>query len=166
MPHSILSEKQIEDRNRWVAACIGEQPASLLGKAGHIGSEHKRALQRFFPTDLLEPVRVIRGRAAEPSFYSKLRALGIRDSVPFSEMAGLLSRIWWCTLSRSRSRSRSTNRCTSGNKGTSACKDLPAPTFAALWWIRGGDCAAETGVWAGSEICRKSGRDVLRRGIS
>jgi hypothetical protein len=88
MPYS-LPEKQIEQLVTWVAGYIAEQRAAFRGKARAIGSEHKEVLQLFFPADVLDAVRVVRGRAAEPSFYSQVRAIGIRNAPPFSDMAGI-----------------------------------------------------------------------------
>lgn len=73
----------------WVADYIGEQRAAFLGQAVPISVEHREALQAFFPADVLEMVRVVRGRAPEPKFYAGLRVMGIRNAPPFSEMAGI-----------------------------------------------------------------------------
>ena len=89
MPHPKLSDKQIEELAVGVAAYITEQRTAFLGKAKPITSEHRRVFQPFFPPDVLDSVRVARGRAAEPSFYPQLRAMGIRNAPPFSDMAGI-----------------------------------------------------------------------------
>lgn len=88
MPYS-LPETQIGQLATWIAAYIAEQRNAFHGNAHPIGSEQKLALQLFFPADVLDKVRVVRGRAAEPSFYSQLRAMGIRNAPPFSDMAGI-----------------------------------------------------------------------------
>jgi hypothetical protein len=84
-----FTESQIEKLAAWVAGYIAEQRTTFHMKAQPIKLEHKRVLQPFFPSDVLDSVRVARGRAAEPSFYSQLRAMGIRNAPPFSEMAGI-----------------------------------------------------------------------------
>jgi hypothetical protein len=89
MPQSKLPEKQIAELAMWVAAYIAEQRAAFHAKAGPIRSAHKTALKPFFPADVLENVRLVRGRASEPSFYPQLRAMGIRNAPTFSEMAGI-----------------------------------------------------------------------------
>jgi|CZKD01.1.fsa_nt_gi hypothetical protein len=88
MPYS-LAEKQIEQLSNWIATYIAEQRAAFQGKAASIEGKHHRALQAFFPADVLNNVRVVRGRAPEPPFYPQLRALGIRNALPFSDMAGI-----------------------------------------------------------------------------
>jgi hypothetical protein len=88
MPYS-LPEKQTRQLADWVAAYIAEQRAAFHGKARAIGSEHRVVLGPFFPADVLDSVRVVRGRASEPAFYSQLRAMGIRNAPPFSDMAGI-----------------------------------------------------------------------------
>lgn len=84
-----LSESQIKQVAAWVAAYIADQRTAFHAKAHPIRPEHKRALQTFFPADVLDGVLLARGRAPEPSFYSQLRAIGIRNAPPFSEMAGI-----------------------------------------------------------------------------
>lgn len=88
MPYS-LPEKQIQQLSAWIAAYIADQQTTFHGKAAPIGKEHKKTLARFFPADVLNKVRVIPGRAPEPSFYPQLRTLGIRNAPPFSGMAGI-----------------------------------------------------------------------------
>ena len=46
-------------------------------------------LGAFFPEDILCAAKVVRGRASEPPFYSQLRAMGISNAPPFSDMAGI-----------------------------------------------------------------------------
>jgi hypothetical protein len=86
---SPLSEKQIREVGSWVATYIAEQRAASQEKAVPIPSEYVRELRSFFPVDVLDGVRVVRGRARKPRFYSQLRALGIRNLPPFSDMAGV-----------------------------------------------------------------------------
>lgn len=86
-PH--LTERQIGELVGLVGGYIAEQRSAFHHRARPIEAHHKRTLQSFFPADVLDTVRVIRGRAAEPSFYSHLRAMGIRNAPPFSEMAGI-----------------------------------------------------------------------------
>jgi hypothetical protein len=89
MPHPKLSETQIQQLAGWVADYISEQRTFFQGKAKPIEPGHKTALQPFFPVSVLNDVRVVRGRASEPSFYRQLRSLGITNAPPFSEMAGI-----------------------------------------------------------------------------
>jgi len=89
MPYPKPTEPRIRELANWVAAYISEQRATFHAKARPIGPEHKRLLQPFFPNDILHDVRVVRGQASEPSFYARLRAMGIRNAPPFSQMAGI-----------------------------------------------------------------------------
>lgn len=89
MPPVRLTETQIQQVTKWVAAYISEQEKLFAKKATPISSDHKAALLPFFPANILEEVRIVRGRAREPSFYGQLRALGITNPPPFSEMAGI-----------------------------------------------------------------------------
>jgi hypothetical protein len=89
MPHPNLSEAQIRELASWVATYISEQRTSFQGRAAPIEPGHKAALEPFFPATLLGEVRVVRGRASEPSFYRQLQGLGITNAPPFSEMAGI-----------------------------------------------------------------------------
>jgi hypothetical protein len=84
-----LPEKQIQQLSAWLAGYIAGQRTAFHGKAAPIGEEHKKTLEGFFPVDLLNKVRVVRGRAPEPSFYPQLRTLGIRNAPPFSDTAGI-----------------------------------------------------------------------------
>jgi len=88
MPY-LLPEEQVEQLAECIAGDIAEQREAFHGKARPIQSDHVRALQPFFPRDVLETIHVVRGRAAEPPFYSQLRAMGIRNAPPFSDMAGI-----------------------------------------------------------------------------
>ena len=89
MPGNQFSEQQISQLVNWVAGYIGEQRAAFYDRANQITAAFKQQLRPFFPTDILDGVRVIRGRVSEPSFYPQLRALGIRNAPAFSQMAGL-----------------------------------------------------------------------------
>jgi hypothetical protein len=84
-----LTESQIGQLAAWVAAYIADQRTAFHANALPIQPEYNGILRAFFPADVLDSVRVARGRAAEPSFYSQLRAMGIRNAPPFSEMAGI-----------------------------------------------------------------------------
>ncbi len=84
-----LTESQIGEMARWIAAYIAEQREKFQTKAEPITPDYKEALQPFFPPDLLSKTRVVRGRASEPTFYSQLRLLGVRNAPAFSEMAGI-----------------------------------------------------------------------------
>ncbi len=88
MPYS-LPEQLIEQLAALVAQYISGQRNAFQAKALPIGPEHKAILQPFFPDDVLHSVLVTRGRAAEPSFYTQLRTMGIRNAPPFSGMAGV-----------------------------------------------------------------------------
>ena len=88
MPNS-LPESLIAQLSAWVADYIAGQRDAFKDKARPIASEHRQILQLFFPADVLDLIRVVHGRAAEPGFYSKLRAIGIRNAPPFSDMAGI-----------------------------------------------------------------------------
>jgi len=84
-----LSESQIGQVAKSIAAYIAEQRSTFESKAEPITTDHKTVLQPFFPSDVLSQTRVVRGRANEPAFYSQLRLLGIRNAPAFSEMAGI-----------------------------------------------------------------------------
>jgi len=90
MPRPLkLTEQQIGELAKWVAVYIAEQRTVFHAKAHPIGQALRKLVQAFFPPDILDGVCVIRGRAGEPSFYPRLRAMGIRDAPRFSEMAGI-----------------------------------------------------------------------------
>lgn len=89
MPPPKLPENQIEHLTGWVADYIAEQRNNFLAQARPITAKHRAMLAPYFPTDVLDSVRVIRGRATEPSFYAQLRAMGIRNAPAFSQMAGI-----------------------------------------------------------------------------
>jgi hypothetical protein len=89
MPRPELSEMQIRELASWVATYISEQRTSFHSKAASIEPSHKAALEQFFPANLFDDVRVVRGRASEPSFYRQLKGLGITNAPPFSDMAGI-----------------------------------------------------------------------------
>lgn len=88
MPYS-LPEKQVQQLSAWIAAYIADQRTAFHEKAAPIRKEHKKTLEGFFPADVLNKVRAVRGRASEPSFYPQLPILGIRNAPPFSDMAGI-----------------------------------------------------------------------------
>ena len=88
MPHS-LPEKQIEQLAASIAAYIDEQREAFRAEARPIATEHIKVVQPFFPGDVFHSVLVVRGRAPKPSFYSQLKALGIRNAPAFSDMAGI-----------------------------------------------------------------------------
>lgn len=89
MPDLSFSEAQILELTSWVATYISQQQRMFALKAAPIEAGLKAALQNFFPEDLLDNVRVVQGRASEPSFYRQLRGLGITNAPQFSEMAGV-----------------------------------------------------------------------------
>lgn len=89
MPHPTLSEAQIQELTGWVATYISEQRALFIDKAVPIPSSYKARLQKFFPKNLLDEVRVVQGRVSEPSFYRQLHGLGIENALRFSDMAGI-----------------------------------------------------------------------------
>ena len=89
MPLAKLSEKQIDQLARFVCSYIAEQRAVFGKRAQPIPAELIPQLQVFFPADVLSTVKVVRGRAPEPGFYTVVRMMGIRDAPAFSEMAGI-----------------------------------------------------------------------------
>jgi hypothetical protein len=89
MPVLRLSSQQISQLIEWIATYIGDQRADFLKLARRIPPDFVRTIQAFFPEDIIESVRVVRGRAAEPGFYSQLKALGIHNAPPFADMAGI-----------------------------------------------------------------------------
>jgi hypothetical protein len=89
MPSIKLPDDQIAQLAAWVADYISEQRSAFIKKANSISATQKSTLKPFFPADVLDNVRVIRGRAGEPSFYRQLRAMGIRNAPAFSQMAGI-----------------------------------------------------------------------------
>ena len=84
-----LAPKQVEQLTDWVAAYIADQRSHFHQRAQPILPHHVNRLQPFFPKEILSGVRVTQGRANEPPFYSQLRALGIGNAPPFSDMAGI-----------------------------------------------------------------------------
>lgn len=84
-----LPEERITELANWVAGYISEQRAFFVGSSQPIGSVHMERLQAFFPKSVLGQVRVARGRASEPLFYSQLKAMGIRNAPAFWQMAGI-----------------------------------------------------------------------------
>lgn len=89
MPLPKLSDKQIDELAGLVSAYIAEQRAGFGAKALPIPAEHILRLQAFFPADVLATVKVVRGRAPEPGFYTLVRMMGIRNAPAFSGMAGI-----------------------------------------------------------------------------
>lgn len=84
-----LSSEQVSTVAGWVAAYIAEQRDAFRRRAQPIAPSQLKAMDMFFPNDVLSSVRVIRGQADEPIFYAQLRALGIRNAPSFSDMAGV-----------------------------------------------------------------------------
>ena len=89
MPLPRLSDKQIDQLAGFVSAYIAEQRAAFGKNAQPISPEHSLQMKAFFPADVLSAVRVVRGRAPEPGFYTLARMMGIRNVPSFSEMAGI-----------------------------------------------------------------------------
>ena len=89
MPLPRLSSGQVSQLSDWVAIYIADQRSHFLAKAKPIGSDQRIILRAFFPEDVLCAAKVARGRASEPPFYSQLRAMGIRNAPPFSDLAGI-----------------------------------------------------------------------------
>lgn len=92
MPVLRPAPKQVEQITDWVANYIADQRSHFYKRSQPIAFDHVNTLRAFFPNDILSTVRVARGHASEPSFYSQLRALGIRNAPPFSDMAGITFR--------------------------------------------------------------------------
>ena len=129
MPFSV-PEAQIGQLAAWVAAYMAEQRDDFLGKAHPIAQEHRKLLEPFFPADVLNDVRVARGRAAEPSFYVQLRALGIRNAPRFSHLAGITFQDVIVHVEPLTGSVLFHEMCTPCSTSTSACPDSPTPTFA------------------------------------
>jgi hypothetical protein len=89
MPSPNVPEGQIGQLVSLIAGYIAEQQKAFQPKARPIGAEERRPLQSFFPPDVLDGVRVVRGRAPEPKFYALLRVMGIHNPPPFADMAGI-----------------------------------------------------------------------------
>lgn len=89
MPPRKFPPEQIAELANSVAAYIREQRDFFMPNTRPVTAEYKRLLSPFFPADILDQVRVIRGRASEPSFYPKLETIGIRKAPRFSQMAGI-----------------------------------------------------------------------------
>jgi hypothetical protein len=89
MPLPKLSEKQVDQLAGLVSAYIAEQRAAFGKNAQLIAAEHRPQLEAFFPADILSGVKVVRGRAPEPGFYTLARMMGIRNVPSFSDMAGI-----------------------------------------------------------------------------
>ena len=89
MPVPKLHPEHFKQLTGWVADYIADQRARFLKTARPLSADFVDAIRPFFPTDVLTSVRVVRGRAAIPPFYSQLEALGIHNAPPFSDMAGI-----------------------------------------------------------------------------
>jgi hypothetical protein len=89
MPYPNVSEGQIGQLTSLIAGFIAEQRKAFQPQARPIEAEERHPLQPFFPTDVLDAVRLVRGRAPEPKFYALLRMMGIRNAPPFADMAGI-----------------------------------------------------------------------------
>jgi hypothetical protein len=89
MPPAKISEKQVDQLVRFVSSYIAEQRAAFGKRAQPIPAEFIAQLDPFFPAEVLSTVKVVRGRAPEPGFYTLVRMMGIRNAPPFSEMAGI-----------------------------------------------------------------------------
>ena len=89
MPVPKLAPGQVVQLTGWVADYIAAQRSHFAESALPIAPDFVEAVKPFFPQGVLKAVRVARGRAAEPPFYAQLRALGIRNPPPFSDMAGI-----------------------------------------------------------------------------
>jgi hypothetical protein len=163
MPRLHISEGQIGHLSRLIAGYIAEQREMFHGKARPIGSEESRPLRQFFPADVLDRVRVVRGRAPEPSFYPPLLTMGIDNAPPFSDMAGI-------TFQDVVVHVEPLNLPLLFHELVHAVqyKHLGLPGFAEAY-VRGflkrrllrRNPAGEAGVWVGGEICRQSSRRVL-----
>jgi hypothetical protein len=89
MPSITLPDAQIAQLGNWVADYISDQRTAFNKKAQPVSNGDKKKLRLFFPAEVLENVRIVRGRASEPSFYTQLKAMGIRNAPAFSSMAGI-----------------------------------------------------------------------------
>jgi hypothetical protein len=89
MPAPELAPTLINQLIQWVAEYIASQRSHFAESALPIAPDFVKAVKSFFPEDVLKSVRVVRGRAAEPAFYPQLRAVGISNAPPFSDMAGI-----------------------------------------------------------------------------
>ena len=89
MPARKLAPSEINQLIHWVRDYIAAQRSHFAKSALPLAPDLVNAVRPFFPVDVLKAVRVARGRAAEPPFYARLRALGIRNAPPFSDMAGI-----------------------------------------------------------------------------
>lgn len=89
MPNSQLGAKQIGELATLVAQYIAQQRSEFSRTAHSIDEKYKQTLTPFFPSDVLDKVRVVRGRVKEPSFYPQLRKMGIDHAPPFADMAGI-----------------------------------------------------------------------------
>ena len=119
-----LSFEQVSTVAGWVATYVAEQRDAFRGRAQPIAPAQLKAMNPFFPNDVLSSTRVIRGRPGEPAFYAQLRALGIRNAPSFSTWPESRFRMWSCTLRRSPRRCFSMNWFTRCNTNILACGAL------------------------------------------
>jgi hypothetical protein len=89
MPRLRLPKALIEELTNAIAEYISEQRDSYRPKARTLTLKEREPIQAFFPSDVLTQVRVFRGCPQEPSFYPRLRNLGIHNAPPFSEMGAI-----------------------------------------------------------------------------
>ena len=89
MPTLKLAPEQLKQMIEWVASYIADQHSRFRKNAGPVPQELSQSLRAFFPSDIANSVRVVRGRATEPAFYAQLERLGIRNAPRFSDMAGI-----------------------------------------------------------------------------
>jgi len=89
MPHPQLTDLRFDNSQIGLRHIFSEQRTSLLAKASSIEPPPRSALQSFFPAEVLETVKIVRGRASGPAFYAQLRSIGITNAPRFSEMAGI-----------------------------------------------------------------------------
>jgi len=89
MPAPAITPKQIAQLTDWIADYIADQRTKFHKRAQPISADTLEALRPFFSEDILSGVRLVRGRASEPAFYSQLKTLGIENAPPFADMAGI-----------------------------------------------------------------------------
>ncbi len=89
MPVPKLARQQILQLTEWVGEYIADQRSHFLDTATSIPTDLSNVVLPFFPVDVLRATRIVRGRAPDPEFYARLKALGIHNAPPFSDMAGI-----------------------------------------------------------------------------
>jgi hypothetical protein len=89
MPPLKVPEEFIRMAAKKVADYISEQRVLFESKAALIPADDQAALQPFFPANVLDGVKVVRGKVSDPPFYAQLRSLGIHNMPAFSELAGI-----------------------------------------------------------------------------